>query len=558
MDSLIDMLAGEAFSQGLASDPFSATLLGLRDFAAEVPDLSEEAERRQRADLGEVSRRLEEIDARRLSQQDRVTHAMLLLHCRDRRAALDARWHDFAASAFFTSAPAKVLQFVPKVSLEEPEHARVYLDRCGKLGRYLDQAAQRLGDGVADGRTPPARAVRASIAQLDAYLEAGVEADPLCAPAPPEGWAGAEAWRRQLAHVVETTARPAMRRHRDFLEDEVLPWSRPEERSGVVWLEDGASLYAEAIREHTTVERSADDLHRTGLDIVGALADEYRSLSKGALGTADLREIFGRLRTDPALRFQTSREVRAVAEEALRRADERLPEWFGRLPTAPCEVRDMPAFEVKDGTIAYYQPPSTDGSRPGIYWVNTSEPTTRGRFEAEAVAFHESVPGHHLQVVLAQELTLPRFRRLSLSTAYVEGWALYTERLADEMGLYSGNLARLGMLSLDSLRACRLVVDTGLHALGWHRQQAVDFMRDNSPHALNSIDNEVDRYISWPGQALGYMVGRLELNRLRDQAQAALGGAFDIRGFHDVVLGSGAVPLPVLDDIVREWTQGLR
>jgi uncharacterized protein (DUF885 family) len=217
-------------------------------------------------------------------------------------------------------------------------------------------------------------------------------------------------------------------------------------------------------------------------------------------------------------------------------------------------MAEMPEAGAQDAPIAYYLPPATDGSRPGTYFVNTTAPTTRTRFESEALAFHESIPGHHLQLAIAQELEdIPEFRKHALVTAYVEGWGLYTERLADEMGLYSGPAERMGMLSFDSWRAGRLVVDTGMHALGWSRQEAVDYLTRNSPLALNNIDSEIERYIGMPGQALAYTIGRREIMRLRDNAARSLADAFDIRGFHDTVLGSGPVPLGVLADLVGTW-----
>lgn len=217
-------------------------------------------------------------------------------------------------------------------------------------------------------------------------------------------------------------------------------------------------------------------------------------------------------------------------------------------------MAEVPAPGAADAPIAYYLPPATDGSRPGSYFINTTEPTTRTRYEAEALAFHESIPGHHLQIAIAQELEdIPEFRKHALVTVYVEGWGLYTERLADEMGLYSGPLQRMGMLSFDSWRASRLVVDTGIHALGWSKQEAIDYMVANSPQALNNIETEVERYIGMPGQALAYMIGRREIMRLRSEAKRALGDRFDIKGFHDTVLGSGPVPLGILARLVTDW-----
>jgi len=254
------------------------------------------------------------------------------------------------------------------------------------------------------------------------------------------------------------------------------------------------------------------------------------------------------------MHFKTEDEVEAKAESTLARAKAAIPKWFGILPKADCTVKVMGMHEAPFSTIAYYRNPAADGSRPGYYMINTYKPKTRPRYEAEALAFHESIPGHHLQIAIAQELTgLPEFRKHQGVTAFVEGWGLYSERLADEMGLYSSDVDRLGMLSFDAWRACRLVVDTGLHALGWSRQQAIDYMMANTLLAENNIENEVDRYLVDPGQALAYKCGQLEILRLREDARKQLGPRFDIRAFHDAVLRNGAVALPVLRQQIADY-----
>jgi uncharacterized protein (DUF885 family) len=255
------------------------------------------------------------------------------------------------------------------------------------------------------------------------------------------------------------------------------------------------------------------------------------------------------------MHFKTSAEVELKARETLARAQAAVPAWFGRVqPKAPCEVKVMGMYEAPYSTIAYYRQPSSDGRRPGTYMINTYLPETRPRYEAEALAFHEAVPGHHLQIAVAQELTgIPEFRKHVGVTAFVEGWGLYAERLSDEMGLYSSDLDRLGMLSFDAWRACRLVVDTGMHADGWSRQRAIDYMTENSLLAQNNIVNEVDRYLTWPGQALAYKIGQIEILKLRDEAKKKLGPRFDIKAFHDAVLGNGAVSLPVLRQQVEAY-----
>jgi uncharacterized protein (DUF885 family) len=347
--------------------------------------------------------------------------------------------------------------------------------------------------------------------------------------------------------------RPAMARYRDFLRDSVLPVARAEDKVGVRNVPDGDTCYAAMIRRYTSLELTAQEIHEIGLRETKRIMGEMRALGAKVLATENLEETLTRLRTDPALYFDTRDSVEEQASEALARAREAIPQYFGILPEAPCEVVRMVPHEEKHSTIAYYRQPALDGSMPGRYFINTYAPETRPRYEAEALAFHEAIPGHHLQIAIAQELQdIPEFRKHTGVTAYVEGWALYTERLADEMGLYSGDLDRIGMLSFEAWRACRLVVDTGMHAMGWSRQQAIDFMLANSALAENNIVNEVDRYIAWPGQALAYKLGQLEILSLRAEAKQAAGDAFDIRKFHDVVLRNGAVSLTTLRQIVRE------
>jgi uncharacterized protein (DUF885 family) len=317
---------------------------------------------------------------------------------------------------------------------------------------------------------------------------------------------------------------------------------------------DGLACYDRLIKVHTSLPLAADEIHRIGLEEVARVRAEMTALGSKLFGTSDLAAIQKRLRLDAALYFGTRDAVENKAEQALRRAEAALPHWLGHLPRTPCVVKRVEAYEEKDTTIAYYRQPAVDGSRPGTYYINTYAPTTRPRYEAEVLAFHESVPGHHTQIAIAQEMSgLPEFRKHLGPTAFVEGWALYTERLADEMGLYSNDLDRMGMLSFDAWRATRLVVDTGLHVKGWSRQQAIKYMLDNTALAPNNIDNEVDRYIGWPGQALAYKLGQREIMALRKEAQDHLGGAFDIRSFHDHVLANGAVSLKVLREQVEAW-----
>ena len=267
------------------------------------------------------------------------------------------------------------------------------------------------------------------------------------------------------------------------------------------------------------------------------------------MGTTDVERILERLRSDPALHHTNGPDIVEASEAALAKARAAMGDWFGIVPKADCH-----AEEVKMGSAAYYFPPSKGDSRGGVIFWNTADPTGWGRFVIEATSYHEGIPGHHLQLAIAAELEeIPEFRRWIMVPAYTEGWGLYSERLADEMGLYATPLDRLGMLAMDSLRACRLVVDTGMHALGWSRRQAIKFMVRNSPLPEGPVTAEIDRSIGYPGEVLAYMLGRLEILRIRADARARLGDRFDIKAFHDTVLGSGALPLPILDRVVGSW-----
>jgi uncharacterized protein (DUF885 family) len=384
-----------------------------------------------------------------------------------------------------------------------------------------------------------------------AWAEAPVGSDP---------WPAGERARLhgELREVVATRVHPAIVRLRAFLHDRVLPVARTD-KEGLAGLPDGDACYRATIVNHVGLAMSPEELHALGLAEIARTDRELAELGKRVLGTPDLAATIAKLRDDRALYFTSRDELLGAAQHALDRAKAAMPRYFSVLPKADCVMREIPAYEAPYSTIAYYRQPHYDGSKPGEYFVNTFKPETRPRFELEALTWHESIPGHHLQIALAQELgALPAFRKLDGSTAFIEGWALYTERLAEEMGLYTSDVDRLGKLSYDAWRASRLVVDTGLHAKGWSRGQAEDFMRAHTALTEINISNEVDRYIGWPGQALAYKVGQLEILRLRAEAEARLGAKFDVKAFHAIVLGAGAVTLPVLEERVQAWMTSVR
>jgi uncharacterized protein (DUF885 family) len=442
--------------------------------------------------------------------------------------------------------------------LDSVESGRNMVSRWRAMAEYIRQDVESLGRGLAAGRVSPREAVERVVEQVNELEKQPVEEWALLKPLHdiPKDWPAEEqaSFTADLTAAVTDGVRPALLAYRDFLRDSILPEARPQDKSGLMHIAGGEACYKNLILLHTTLDLSAKEIHEIGLAEVARINDETRALGKTVLGIDDLEAIHQRLRTDPELHFKTRDDVQAKAEEALGRARAAIPNWFGILPKAPCEVVRIEPHEEKHTTIAYYNQPAADGSRPGRYYINTYAPETRPTYEAEALAFHESIPGHHLQIAIAMELEgLPEFRKHEGSTAFVEGWGLYSERLSNEMGLYSGDVDRLGMLSYDSWRACRLVVDTGLHAFGWTRQQAIDYMVANSCLAENNIVNEVDRYIGSPGQALAYKLGQREFFALRAQAKKALGDRFDIKAFHDVVLSQGAVDLKTLRAMVEGY-----
>jgi uncharacterized protein (DUF885 family) len=540
-------LADELLELYFVTDPVMATILGLPGHDDTLSDRSEEGQQSVRAAALDIAGRAEAVDPAGLSTDDAVTRAALVHHARQMVTEVDARMVEYTISDLFVAPAAELIAILPMIVLSDDAQAASYLDRLRAVPAYLEAIADRHRAGVAAGRIPMAHLVRAAVGHLDRYL--GADEDALARPA-----FDSESFAAERARVLADVVHPAFARYRDVLSDEIAEHGRDEVKVGLCWLPDGGAMYTGLARVHTTTDRTPEDLHQTGLDVIARLTEEYSEIGSRVFGTTDRAEIFRRMTGDPAMRWNDAAELLDSARSAVERAEAAVPEWFGRLASSRCKIESVPEADAPGAPAAFYLWPSMDGKRPGIYFANTYRAEERDRFTSEVTAFHEAVPGHHFQIALAQELThLPMFRRVVTPNAYAEGWGLYTERLADEMGLYSADVDRLGMLAMDSMRAGRLVVDTGMHAKGWSRAQAVAFLRENTPMSDLEIGNEVDRYIAFPGQALSYMVGRLEIERMRAGAQERLGTAFDIRGFHDVVLTNGPLPLSVLDEVVRAW-----
>lgn len=530
--------------------PTWATTLGDHRFDDQLMPRDPASNQRSADERDAIVAQLRAIDPAALGGTDRTTRALLLGQLEAYRAMDACHSDEWAIDAGSESLFGELSYLIELHTVKTAQDAQNVVARMRHAPKIIDDTIANYRRGLANGRVAAAGKLARAEKQLDDELARPVAEWQMLKPA----WAAKFPTEFAALHaLVAGPVREAFERERALIRDELLPRGR-REQEGLSGFPDGERCYAAAILTHVGLPMSAKELHALGETEIARTDRELAALGATVLGAPDLAATIAKLRSDPALYFTSREEILAAAQHALDRANAAVPEYFAVLPKTPCVMREVPAYEAPYTTIAYYRQPHYDGSKPGEYFVNTSQPTTRPRFELEALTWHESVPGHHLQIALAQELgALPTFRKVELWTAYVEGWALYTERLADEIGLYSSDLDRLGKLSYDAWRASRLVVDTGLHAFGWTRAQAEAYMLAHTALTPVNIANEVDRYIGWPGQALGYKVGQLEMFKLRDEAKAALGDRFDLKEFHRVVLGSGAVTLPVLADLVHAW-----
>jgi uncharacterized protein (DUF885 family) len=543
----VNALAERYHEFRLRTYPTWAHLQGDYRFADRFEEIGRAAEDLDIAAQRDFAAEAEATPSEGLTPDERITREMIAWDATTRADLLSSRLEEFAVDPIF--GPQAMLGVrIPKLTLPTAEVAEAMVGKLSGIARHFRDLADRHREGLAHGRTPADFAVRQTVDQLDAWVAQPVADDPLLMTSEPHGVTDRNAWQGRLRQVIASDVRPALGSYRDTLRDEILPKARPDERCGLTWLADGGEAYDRLIRFYTTVTLTAQEIHDIGLRQVESLAAEYRALGPEVVGSADLARIFEGLRSDPALHHTNPEEIVAASKTAMARARAAMGDWFGIVPKADCDVE-----ATSSGAIAYYFPPAKDGSRGGVFFMNTSDPTGWGRYDIESTSYHEGIPGHHLQLAISGELeSIPEFRKRAFIAAYGEGWGLYTERLADEMGLYSSPLDRMGMLSADSMRACRLVVDTGMHALGWSRRKAIEYMLANSPMREGHVSAEIDRYAVTPGQALSYMIGRLEIQRIGAEAEATLGERFDIRAFHDAVLGSGPMPLPVLARHVRE------
>ena len=426
------------------------------------------------------------------------------------------------------------------------DERRDAIARLADIERFLQTEIKNLQAGLDKGYLAPTGNVAAVIQQMDTLLASATDDSPFFSPA---SRSDNDSFVASYRETFENRVRPAIVAYRDFLKNDYSGRASV----GVAANPEGEQCYAASVRYWSSLAMDPMDIHRKGLAEMSRIRAEMLEIAQSSFGTDDLRALFNELRSNPEYTFASEQAMLDYVNAAVERGRDEVTKWFGYVPDIDVRVVPSPAYE-KDSGGGFYAAGSADGSRPGTYQVGTYNPTSISKAGTEATAFHESYPGHHLQVSIALlNDSLPPALRFMYVSGTVEGWGLYAERLADEMGLYSSDLARLGMLSNEAYRAARLVVDPGMHVLGWTRQQAIDYMLEHTAEGLDSISGEVDRYAAVPGQATSYLVGSLEIQRLRQHAETLLGDKFDIREFHDRILANGGVTLPMLGTTVDEW-----
>ncbi|MAT68475.1 MAG: DUF885 domain-containing protein [Planctomycetaceae bacterium] len=548
-------LIDEMWEYGLEQDPLFATSVGDHRANDKLPEVSLAASARRNAADQQFQQRLAEIPRTELAPADRVNYDILARQLREGIAEYEFGTHltpITSRSGFHVEFPDYRTQ-APLVTTDDFED---YIARLQAFAGYAQGHIELMREGIRREQTLPAvilqdwePAVDTHIVQdptKSLFYEPLVEL-PATVPA-----AEHDRLRTAAADAIRTGIVPGYEAFRDFLRDEYVPTARGS--IGASALPQGRDFYRHRVRRFTTLDVTPEEVHRLGEAEVARIRGEMEAIMQEVGFEGDLGDFFEHLRTEPKYYAESPEELLKEASAILKRIDGELPALFGKLPRMPYGLRPVPDYIAPRTTSAYYMVPTGDGTKAGFFYLNTYNLKSRPLYALESLAAHEAVPGHHLQLALQQEMDdLPMFRRFSGFTVFIEGWALYSERLGLEIGLYEDPYSNFGRLSMEMWRACRLVVDTGIHYFNWTRPQAIEYMASNSALSRHNIEAEVDRYIGWPGQALAYKTGQLKIVDLRKQAEAALGTRFDVRGFHDVVLGAGSVPLDVLEANVQGW-----
>lgn len=547
-------LLDEHWEWQLAASPTMASQLGDRRYNDQWPDQNLQAIEQRHDDIREFLRRAYAIDRKDLSIDNQLNYELFRRQLED---TVDAYQFNNHLMPFSHRGGVQNLDnLTNSLRLTTVEDFEDWLARISKIDDVIEQTIALAEKGRKSGYMAPKILMQRIPNQLSLQVVEIATASPLFMAFEnmPDSISAAdrERLRADAMEIIEDKVLPAYRKLDRYFNKKYLPAAR--ESVGLSALPNGTAAYEYLVRSFTTTRMTPDDIHRLGLEEVKRIRDEMAKVIEEVGFEGSFQDFLVFLRTDPQFYYDTPEALYEAYLATSKRIDPELVNLFATLPRMPYGVKPIPDSIAADTTTAYYSRPAADGSRAGIYWVNLYRPDVRPKYEIEVLSVHEAMPGHHLQIALQQELgDVPDFRRFLGFTAFVEGWGLYSERLGYELGLYKDPYSRFGQLTYDMWRAVRLVVDTGLHYKGWTRQQAIDFFKDNAAKTEHDIINEIDRYIGNPGQALAYKIGQLKMLMLRERAERRLGEKFDVRAFHDQLLGAGALPLDLLEQRMDEW-----
>jgi uncharacterized protein (DUF885 family) len=552
IDRDLQAIIDQSWAVNLAYSPELAASLGDASVAAKLDDLSAETLAEKNQQTLKILHTLKQLDRKNLSKSD-VINAKILQDQLQNEVDM-YRFHDHYLPITAESGFHAYIASIAKARFNSIEDYQHYLAKLKQLPRYFAQQTYWLKQGLASGITPAKITLNGFEDSISAFI-VPVESSGYFTPFThyPDHFSAAEKnmLTQQGRTIVEQIVLPLYQQFYDFMTQEYIPNARIDIAASA--LPDGAAFYQNRVEYYTTLPMTAEQVHQLGLQEVARIRSEMEQVIKDVGFKGSFADFLMFLRTDPQFYPKNADELLKEAAFIAKKADAMLPKYFGKLPRTPYGIAPVPAEIAPKYTTGRYSGSNRD-DEPGYYWVNTYALDKRPLYELEALTLHEAVPGHHLQISLNKELTdLPNFRRYSYISAFGEGWGLYSEYLGVEAGFYQDPYSNFGRLTYEMWRAARLVVDTGMHAKGWSRQQAIDFMAGNTALSMHNVTTEIDRYISWPGQALSYKIGELTIKRLRAKAEKALGKNFDIRKFHDAILENGSIPMSVLEQMVDEF-----
>jgi uncharacterized protein (DUF885 family) len=549
-------LSDDFFQYSLDSSPTSAILRGHKSYFDKIEEISEDQFNHETELVNDAMEKLASIDFNSLTNREKVTHGMLEFALSSQKdSLLDRGWEYSAGVIGFTGF---LIDYNQQMFIPDLESADLLLKRLELYKRLYGQISTVQKIGLDNNRVATERNLLRTIDQLENYLATSLESDPLLLVnfSPQITEQQISNWKDAAKEIIQTHVRPSVLSYLELLRTEHLPRGRSDAEPGIMWIEGGEESYLRSLRKFTGhKDTTVKEVHEIGMSEIERLKEEFLAIGKGVFNEVNTPEdVIYKMQTDSSMRYESKEQMLQLAVDTIERAYKPLGDWFTVFPKSPCKVLPVPSEAEQHAPPAYYFPPLPDGSRDGTYFLNTYKAETKSVFEAESVAFHEAIPGHHLDRTIAVELQdVPNFQKYVASTAFVEGWGLYSEQLANEMGLYSNDVQQLGRLGNDAWRACRLVLDTGMHGMGWSRDKAIDFFKANSPIEELNANIETDRYIAWPGQACSYKMGQLKIEEQRRKAEDALGDNFDIRYFHDEVLCDGGITLPILENKIEAF-----